>query len=44
MANISGILGNKADNEYFMQLSEKAKADITKVYFDATNSTYSIGN
>jgi alpha-L-rhamnosidase len=43
MSNISGILGHKTDQEYFTQLSEKAKADITKVYFDAENSTYSIG-
>jgi len=43
MTRISGILKNSADQQYFSNLAEKAKSDINKAYFNAANSSYSIG-
>ena len=43
MNQISGILKNSSDQEYFAGLAEKAKADINKTYFNAVSSVYSIG-
>jgi len=43
MTQISGILKDNSDREYFIGLAEKAKSDINKVYFNSANSSYSIG-
>jgi len=43
MAKISSVLENDADKEYYTQLAAKARKDINEVYFNAENSSYSVG-
>lgn len=43
MAQISEVLGNSSDKDYFENLADQAKTDINKTYFNTGTSEYSIG-
>ena len=43
MTEISGILGENEDKDFFSKLTAKAADDIDKMYFNATDSVYSVG-
>ena len=43
MTQISDILKNTSDQQYFSGLAEKAKLDINRIYFNDSTSSYSIG-